>query len=105
VDVRVVWAAGGVPFGVRATIPVWVNYPQSDADNEAASVLLNPQVGMYVALGGGADHLTEAVERLNRVASPGADRPEPKALRGLRSILPAQGSRGRRTTRRQGRSR
>jgi hypothetical protein len=105
VDVRVVWAVGGVPFGVRATVPVWVNYPQSDADNEAASILLDPQVGMYVALGGGADHLTEAVDRLNRLASPGADRPEPKALRGLQGILPAQGSKGRRTTRRRGRSR
>jgi hypothetical protein len=105
VDVRVVWAVGGVPFGVRATVPVWVNYPQSDADNEAASILLDPQVGMYVALGGGADHLTEAVDRLNRLASPGADRPEPKALRGLQGILPAQGSKGRRTTRRRSRSR
>jgi hypothetical protein len=104
VDVRVVWAAGGVPFGVRATVPVWVNYPRSDADNEAASLLLDPQVGMYVALGGGADHLTEAVDRLNQVAAPGADRPEPKALRGLRSILPGQGSNRRRTPRRRGRS-
>jgi hypothetical protein len=91
VEVRVVWTVGGVPFGVQASAPVWVNYPRSDVDNEAASTLLHPSVGMYIALGGGADHLTEAVERLDRVAAAEADREAPRALRGLRDVLPPAG--------------
>jgi hypothetical protein len=67
VGLRVVWTRGGAPFGVRATIEVWVNYPRSTIDNEAADILLDREIGMYVALGGGAAHLTGAVARLERV--------------------------------------
>jgi hypothetical protein len=45
---------------------------------------------MYVALGGGAPHLGEAVARLDRVAAiAGAgDQPAPKALRGYENLMP-----------------
>ena len=99
VEVRIVWITGGVPFGVRATAPVWVNYPLTDADNDAAATLLHPQVGMYVALGGGADHLTEAVDRLERVRAAEGDREAPRALRGLREVMPRRRGRGRPGTR------
>jgi hypothetical protein len=51
-EVRIVWTYQGMPFGVKASTDLWVNYPQANADNDAASLLLHPQVGMYVALGG-----------------------------------------------------
>ena len=90
------WSIAGVPFGVSGRTNVWVNFPQSNADNDAAAKLLHPEVGMYVALGGGANHLSEAVSRLNHVSSIGgaADSADggnsaPGALRGYHSLLPA----------------
>ena len=98
IEVRILWAAVGVPLGVKASTEVWVNYPQTEADNNAAATLLHPEVGMYVALGGGASHLTEAVTRLESVASTAraslvADQPAPKALRGYEGLLPTNGVR------------
>lgn len=91
-EVRIVWTYRGVPFGVRASTDIWVNYPQSTADNDAAAALLHPEVGKYVALGGGASHLTEAVSRLENVLSMAdeGDRPAPKALQGYEGLLPTE---------------
>jgi hypothetical protein len=60
--------------------------------------LLHPEVGKWVALGGDAPHLTEAITRLGRAASVygvspadvdrGADGTA-KALRGYAGIMPA----------------
>jgi hypothetical protein len=99
IEVHVMWAITGVPFGVKGRTDVWVNYPQSDADNTTASTLLHPEVGVYVALGGG-EHLTEAVSRLNKVSSGAATGdargkgPAPAALRGFAGILPTNGRAG-----------
>jgi len=96
IEVHVMWAITGVPFGVKGRTDVWVNFPQSDADNSAAATLLHPEVGVYVALGGG-EHLTEAVSRLNEVSSGGgtgdarSKGPAPSALRGYAGMLPANG--------------
>jgi hypothetical protein len=94
VEVRMVWTAHGTPFGVRASTDVWVNYPRADEDNEAAAALLHPDVGKYVALGGG-EHLFEAIERIQQVATlEGAgDDARPRALRGY-GDLPAVGAPG-----------
>jgi hypothetical protein len=90
---------------VKSAKHVWVNFPQTQLDNDAAAELLHPEVGKYVALGGGANHLTEAVERLSRVmgvteeagdrvalratARNGGERP--KALRGFKDLaMPGQ---------------
>lgn len=91
VEVRIAWAYGGAPFGVKATADIFVNYPQTEADNRAAAALLHPQVGMYVALGGGAPHLATAVDRIQQVASLGGegDQAGPKVLRGYRDLMPA----------------
>src|SRR5262249_16245668 len=97
VEVSVDWTVGGTPVSVRGQLPVFVNYPVKGRDNEAAANLLHPDVGKWVALGGGAYHLTEAVDRLN--ATLGSARlgaaeitsdevPEVKALRGYAGILP-----------------
>jgi hypothetical protein len=91
IEARIAWTNGGVPLGVKASIDVWVNYPQSTGDNDAAATLLHPDVGMYVALGGGASHLTDAVARIETVLLSKADGDEagPRALRGFEGILPA----------------
>lgn len=68
VTVVVQWAGGGRSIGVEASSPVYVDFPASDADNAAASLLMDPEVGMWVALGGGADHLSEATARINLAA-------------------------------------
>jgi hypothetical protein len=90
VEVRIIWTYGGLHFGVRSAVEAWVNYPQLAADNQAAATLRHPEVGMYVALGGGATHLTEAVARLERVAGARAagDEAAPAALRGYADLLP-----------------
>jgi hypothetical protein len=91
VELRLVWTDAGVPLGVRATMKVWVKYPQSPVDDEAADLLLDPEVGMYVALGGGASHLRGAVSRLERAM---AIQPPPGALRGYHDLLPDSQSDG-----------
>src|ERR1700752_438601 len=65
-EVQIKWSIAGVPFGVRGRTDVWVNYPLTPTDNDVAATLMHPEVGMYVALGGGARHLTDAVDRLSR---------------------------------------
>ena len=64
VEVSVDWTVAGVPLTVRGSTEVFVNYPKTDSDNAAAANLLHPEVGKWVALGGGANHLTDAVDRL-----------------------------------------
>ena len=90
IEVRIAWAYGGAPLGVKTTTDVFVNFPQTEADNRAAAELLHPEVGMYVALGGGAPHLTDAVERIQRVATLGGegDQAGAKVLRGYRDLMP-----------------
>ena len=90
VEVQVAWTDADVPLGVRSSVDVWVKYPQSAADEEAADVLLDPDVGMYVALGGGVSHLTRALSRLERVMAIGgeSEQPSANALRGYDGLLP-----------------
>jgi hypothetical protein len=99
VEVSIDWTVEGRPLSVVAETPVFVNYPTSSLDNDAAARLLNPEVGKWVALGGGAPHLTEAVAALNAVrdmadaavAADAADGVGVKALRGFEGLLPENG--------------
>jgi hypothetical protein len=65
----------------------YVDFPASDADNATASLLMDPSVGMWVALGGGADHLSEATARINLAAGARQDAatPMPRSRRPLPS--------------------
>jgi hypothetical protein len=97
VTVTVQWSAQGVPVGVSGSCDVFVEYPTTDADNRAASLVLHPEVGKWVALGGGADHLTEAVRRLSELstaAETGDVRTPARLLSGFQGLLP----RGERTS-------
>ena len=64
VNVAVSWSARGVAVGVENGVDVFVDYPTSDADNNAASLVMHEEVGKWVALGGEAYHLPEAGRRL-----------------------------------------
>ena len=94
VEVSIDWTAMDVPCTVRATAPVFVSFPQSTGDNDAASTLLHEEVGMWVALGGDAPHLTEAVDRLTSLAGSSQDRAPgggtPDALRGFDGLMPTE---------------
>ena len=68
VDVAVSWSAQGVLVGVQGGVDVFVDYPTSDADNHAADLVLHPEVGKWVALGGDAYHLGEACRRLQELS-------------------------------------
>jgi hypothetical protein len=92
-----------------------VDFPAGEADNAAASLLMHPEVGLWVALGGGADHLTEATARINLAAGSASSRGDtraaveatadtakaaaaPRALRGFAPLLRASAPRKRRST-------
>jgi len=99
IEVSVEWTASGVPVAVRGTTDVFVSYPTAESDNAAAANLLHPEVGKWVALGGGAHHLTEAVERIQAtvdlgdakargVAADTTPADDAGPLRGFAGILP-----------------
>ncbi|MEU1372124.1 hypothetical protein ABZ442_00490 [Streptomyces triculaminicus] len=69
VTVTVAWSAGGLPVAVTGTCEVWVDRPTTGAENRDAALVMHPEVGKWVVLGGGAYHLEEAVDRLRRLDS------------------------------------
>jgi hypothetical protein len=73
VTVAVSWSAGGIPVGVLGSAELWVDRPVNDGENRDAALVMNEQVGKWVALGGEAEHLTEAVDRLNALDSARTD--------------------------------
>ncbi|HET9537741.1 MAG TPA: hypothetical protein VFP43_20750 [Mesorhizobium sp.] len=101
VDVAVSWSAQGVLVGVQGGVDVFVDYPTSNADNHAADLVLHPEVGKWVALGGDAYHLGEACRRLqelSQTAAPtgartltkaaGDGAAAPRVLDGFADLLP-----------------
>ncbi|MBR0971616.1 hypothetical protein JQ572_13580 [Bradyrhizobium japonicum] len=100
VDVAVSWSAQGVMVGVQSGVDVFVDYPTSDTDNHSANLVLHPEVGTWVALGGEAYHLGEACRRLqalSRTAAPAGARAmavggdgaaAPRVLDGFADMLP-----------------
>jgi hypothetical protein len=88
ITVSLHWSARGIPVGVDGSVDVFVNYPTSDADNWAAGLVLHPEVGIWVALGGDAYHLPEACRRLADLATAARTDGEPMLLAGFRNLLP-----------------
>ncbi|CAL9339251.1 hypothetical protein [Streptomyces sp. Tu 3180] len=83
VTVTVAWSAGGVPVGVTGSCGIWVDRPTTEEENRDAALVLHPEVGKWVVLGGDAPHLEEAVTRL-RTLDDGAVRTT-EATAGRRS--------------------
>jgi hypothetical protein len=88
VAVSINWSAQGVPVGVDGAVDVFVDYPTNDADNRAIGLALHPEVGKWVALGGGAYHLAEACRRLYELSETAGGDAEPKLLQGFAGLLP-----------------
>jgi hypothetical protein len=90
VDVAVTWSAHGVPVRVAGSTDVYVDYPATASDNAAAGLMLDTEVGKWVALGGEAYHLTEATSRLAQLTATGTDfdAEPPRVLDGLAGLLP-----------------
>jgi hypothetical protein len=88
VKLQIGWDAGGVPLGVRGEIPIWVDYPVSDADNEVAAAMMHHEVGAMVAMGGKLHHLSTAGARLERAL---ASHPEHPASKAMASHVSGQG--------------
>jgi hypothetical protein len=86
--VSVNWSGHGVPVGVAGGVDLFVDYPANDADNHAAGLVLHPDVGKWVALGGGAYHLAEACRRLYDLSKTAGSDAEPKLLQGFAGLLP-----------------
>ena len=85
---------------MKSSLPVFVAFPTTPTDNEAAATLLHREVGTWVALGGHAPHLRDALTRLQslvRVRERALDGraedaegvEEPAALRGYEGLLPS----------------
>ena len=84
-------------MGVQGGVDVFVDYPSSDADNQAAGLVMHPDVGKWVALGGGAYHLGEACRRLQSLSRDRCARTRrrwrdssaaPRVLDGFADLLP-----------------
>jgi hypothetical protein len=91
IEVRLDWAVAGARLTASGTTTVRVDPPAGAADRAAAELLLDPEVGAWVALGGGAAHLTGAVGRLRRLHARGGTgngAGRPAALRGFPGPLP-----------------
>jgi hypothetical protein len=61
------WQAGDIKIGATDSIEILVDYPVTERDNDIIAQLMNPEVGKFVALGGHAYHLKEAVSRIAQV--------------------------------------
>jgi hypothetical protein len=77
------WEVMGQPFAAEAKVDVFVDYPVSEADNAIAALLLNDEVGKYVALGGNAFHLKGAVARIKSASELGSKHPSVLRLRKI----------------------
>lgn len=95
VQVIVLWDVAGVPVATEAEQAVFVSYPTNDADNTAAALMLDPDVGKAVATGNVAA-FPRAAERIRRVMELGERHPTVAAVRRIGLAEPDGGRRGRR---------
>lgn len=80
ITVAVNWYAGYQSFSAKANEDIWIDFPTTDIDNQIASLLLNDEVGKYVALGGNAIHLKEAARRVEQAEKIGKEHPAIKRI-------------------------
>jgi hypothetical protein len=82
VEVIALWELAGVPVAVSGQRDVFVSFPTSDAENEVAALLLDPEVGMAVATGNAAP-FERAVERIRQARETAEEHPANEALHQL----------------------
>jgi hypothetical protein len=95
VEVIVLWNVGGVPVAASADQDVFVDYPVSDADNEVAALMLDPEVGLAVAAGN-LSALPGAAERVAKAEKAAEGHPAVAAV--ARLVAPPPAPRRRRGT-------
>jgi len=67
VKLDISWWLGDTKIGATGSIDILVDYPVTERDNDVIALMMNPEVGKFVALGGHAYHLDEAVSRIEQV--------------------------------------
>ena len=67
VNIEVSWGAGDLKIGASDSVEVLVDYPVTEKDNEIIAHMMHDDVGKFIALGGHAYHLKEAVSRIQAV--------------------------------------
>jgi len=67
VTLDISWPSGDIKIGATASTEILVDYPVTERDNDIIAQMMNPEVGKFVALGGHAYHLEEAVSRVEKV--------------------------------------
>jgi len=85
VTVAIAWSWKGVPMRVTNATDIFVEYPTEAVENQAVQLVMHPDVGKWVALGGAAYHLPEAVRRLRELE---ASVSPPPLARGFKDLLP-----------------
>ena len=66
VDLMLLWEIDGLPVGVRASRWVWVDYPVDEDANRVAELMLDDDVGRFIANGGNARY-EEGLARVRSV--------------------------------------
>ena len=67
VQLQVAWKSDDIKVGAQTRLEVLVDYPVTERDNDVIAQMMSPEVGKFIALGGHAYHLTEAVTRMGKV--------------------------------------
>ena len=80
VQLQVAWKSDDVKVGAMTSLEILVDYPVIERDNDVIAQMMNPEVGKFIALGGHAYHLKEAVARVGRVMK---DHPEHEAGKAM----------------------
>jgi hypothetical protein len=74
------WWSGDIKIGATDSIDIFVDYPVTARDNDVIEQMMNPEVGKFIALGGHAYHLDEAVSRIEEVMREHKDHQVAKAM-------------------------
>lgn len=82
IEINILWADEGCYACVSASEDLWVDYPVTVHENEAASLILHKDVGRYVALKG-RKPIKEAIQRIEKVISRYKTHPASGALKDI----------------------
>ena len=80
VKLDISWWSGDVKIGATDSIDILVDYPVTERDNDVIAHIMNPDVGKFIALGGHAYHLDEAMSRIKEVMREHKDHEVAKAM-------------------------
>lgn len=91
VQLEISWGSNGAKVGASATADIYVDYPVTERDNDIIAKMMHDEVGKYIALGGHASHLKEAVKRIGAVLREHEDHPVSRSIRPFFEEKPTNG--------------